>query len=314
MKNILKIILYNFLIFFSLIGLLFFIPPIIHTIYEHFIKKESYVHLYKSNLPNYQNTVWAKEHFKEYSSLNSKYFDYYGWRRADFAGETINIKDGLRQTVQSKEINNDFVLWFFGGSTMWGTGVNDENTLPSLMAKDTNYFSINFGESGYTSRQSLAYLNNLYILQKNHQSRKKVIFLDGVNDVIANCSKDIKNIESYYQRKIRKMFSEKLSSNSLSFKNTFEQWRVFIEKLWMYFNLNNKNNFEANYDCHINDTKAKNVANYLVDSWINAKALVESRGDQFFAVLQPNSFIGVSDLRHIKKKRSINCNTKNYTH
>ena len=77
------------------------------------------------------------------------------------------------------------------------------------------------------------------------------------------------------------MFSEKLSSNSLSFKNTFEQWRVFIEKLWMYFNLNNKNNFEANYDCHINDTKAKNVANYLVDSWINAKALVELEAINF---------------------------------
>ena len=84
----------------------------------------------------------VKKTFQEYNRLKSKYFDYYGWRRSDFNGETINIKDGLRRTTQSKNIKDEYILWFFGGSTMWGTGVNDENTLPSLVAKETDIFQL----------------------------------------------------------------------------------------------------------------------------------------------------------------------------
>lgn len=302
MKIFFRVIFLNIFIFFCFIGILFFIPPTVHKLYEIFIKKESYNHLYKSKLPNYQNISWAKQHFKEFSILDSEYYDYYVWRRANFTGETINIKDGLRKTVQPSKINNKVVLWFFGGSTMWGTGVDDQNTLPSLIAKDTNFQSINFGESGYTSTQQLAYLNNLYIVGKNHSSKKKIFFLDGVNDVIKNCKSDINNIETYYQKLIRKTFDNNLSANSLSYKSTFKQWIVFIEKIRLYFNLNPEIPIETAFDCHINDSKAKNVANFLIETWINAKAIIEARGDEFIPILQPNAFVGNSDLSHINLK------------
>lgn len=46
---------------------------------------------------------------------------------------------------------------------MFGAGSSDAKTLPSTIAKKTNRKGINFGESGYIARQSLAMLNNQYI-------------------------------------------------------------------------------------------------------------------------------------------------------
>ena len=256
-------------------------------------------------MPNYKNIKWSKKHFQEYNRLKSKYFDYYGWRRSDFNGETINIKDGLRRTTQSKNIKDEYILWFFGGSTMWGTGVNDENTLPSLVAKETGYFSINFGESGYTSRQSLAYLNNLYSLKKNQNQKKKIIFLDGVNDVINNCRKEIKNIETYYQKEIRNMFFDKLSTNSLSYIATFNQWNIFIEKIKLYFKLNPSLEIDDTFDCHMDEEKAKSVANSLIENWISAKAIVEARGDEFIPILQPNAYLGETQYKTYKFNKNL---------
>ena len=59
------------------------------------------------------------------------------------------------------------------------------NTLSIYIFLDQFVSSTNFGESGYVARQSLAYLQNLYVL--GFSDKKSIVFYDGVNDVQVRC-------------------------------------------------------------------------------------------------------------------------------
>ena len=103
----------------------------------------------------YSDIPWAEQHFVEFSKLSTTYYDFITWRRDDFTGDTINIKDGVRLTKGTRSQNwKDINYYFFGGSTTWGTGVDDANTYPSLFSKRTNSEVLN--------------LENQAILQDNH--------------------------------------------------------------------------------------------------------------------------------------------------
>lgn len=87
---------------------------------------------------------------------------------------TINANN-----VQSK-MNNS--IWLFGGSTMFGTAISSDETISAyLNKKDTTNSYINFGVIGYNQNNEI---NKLIILLKKGYRPKKVIFLDGLNDLI----------------------------------------------------------------------------------------------------------------------------------
>ena len=54
-------------------------------------------------------------------------------------------------------------------------GSNDQNTIPSLFSQLNNVNAINYGESGYTSIQSLNYLNTLLIKEDLNLKNKLVV-------------------------------------------------------------------------------------------------------------------------------------------
>ena len=89
-------------------------------------------------------------------------------------------------------------MWFFGGSTMWGTGASDSQTIPSHFNSLTNMSVYNFGQGGWNSRQSLNQLINA-IGDNNNPS--VVIFYDGVND-IQQCRSEIKILPAHVDNKI----------------------------------------------------------------------------------------------------------------
>ena len=295
-----KLVLLNIVFSFSLLGALFFLPPFVDLTYKIFFKDLN--HDRRANLPNYEGISWAHKHFEEFSELTSTYFDYVTWRRDDFSGETINIVGGLRKTIKTnKELNDSSeVFWFFGGSTTWGSGVDDANTYPSIFSSLTGLDSLNFGESGYVARQSLSFLQNEYI-SKNKISQKKriIVFYDGVNDVANNCLKDLIGLDTPKQIKIRKEL--KASKDGLSFYSTFKQ-------LILFFNLVSerlKGQTEEFYDCSSNEVKANFVADSLVNSWIQASKLAEANGDTFIAILQPVAFIGNPNISYLNLKDTI---------
>lgn len=89
----------------------------------------------KSDLPNYKNFPWARKNLEELVKIETDFKSFYGWRRKEFHGETIDIDSlGIRKTTNSSHKNLPKIV-FLGGSTIWGTGSNNEGTIPSLFSQ-----------------------------------------------------------------------------------------------------------------------------------------------------------------------------------
>jgi hypothetical protein len=136
----------------------------------------------------YENQPWAARYWREWKETinNLQYQSYVIWRRAPYAGETINVDaDGIRKTTYSSCDAGAYSIWIFGNSSLWGTGVPDWDTIPSLLAKkysDAGRKACvkNFGEKGWVSTQELIQL--MLSLKQDQQKPDLVIFYDGVTD------------------------------------------------------------------------------------------------------------------------------------
>jgi hypothetical protein len=236
-------------------------------------------------LPNYANAGWAKKHFEEYNEQKVTYESYYEWRRLPFKGETINIdENGFRKTHKTPEANPQKTAAFFGGSTMWGTGADDDSTIPSEFAKiNPDYAVINFGEQGYTAHQSL----NLF-LAKYYEGYKPdlVVFYDGVND-IGKCRRELHPYAHSREYRIKLVLDEASSENPESIFFAVLPIKNFISKVSRILTSRAAASF---YDCDRDETKADLVARNLVSDWRLVKILVEGYGGTFAAILQPNAY------------------------
>lgn len=293
-----KIISINVFILFALVGMLLLAPPFIYLGYK--IIKSGYkienVLDSRANLKLYSSYDWAESHFNEIGELSTNYYDYITWRRNDYTGKTINIKDGLRATSNINKIDRvNAKYWFFGGSTTWGTGVSDDFTYPSLFAKKTGYSVINFGEAGYLARQSLSYLNNYLIQNKKLDlSDNNIIFYDGVNEVLHKCRREVSSLGSSRESQIQNKMSE-TGAQKFGFDKTFEQLQEFLTNIFgklLPSKVQNTSVIDQSHSCALNEAKAIEVANTLVDTWEIASNIVNSRGGTFTAILQPVSFLG----------------------
>lgn len=134
---------------------------------------------------------WAEEYFREFhDSSELRWHPYLYWRRKRFAGRFINVdSDGKRSTWRvplAERRGRPVEIAIFGGSTMWGTGVRDENTIASQIARELWHVDgiharvTNHAETGYVSTQ------NVIALMREIQAAARpdlVVFVDGTNDV-----------------------------------------------------------------------------------------------------------------------------------
>jgi lysophospholipase L1-like esterase len=107
----------------------------------------------------YPAEPWVAELYDEHArSARMRWESYVYWRRLPFVGRYINVDEhGLRRTWQPTTVPPRR-LFFFGGSAAWGTGVRDDQTIASQLAR---YLAaagapvqvVNFGETGYVSTQ-----------------------------------------------------------------------------------------------------------------------------------------------------------------
>ena len=116
------------------------------------------------------------------------YQPYVVWSRALFTGELVNVDaNGERLTAHNSTREDALEVWVFGGSTAWGTGAPDDQTIPSHLAYIMNDRGVdtrvrNLGESAYVSTQEVVYL--LRELQAGRRPQV-VVFYDGVNDSVS---------------------------------------------------------------------------------------------------------------------------------
>lgn len=285
MYKYIKIFFINIFVIFALLFVCNLGSYAIIKTYRHFASKTTDDRV---NLSVYSDKEHAKQIFLEFNNLKTNYQPILGWSRSEFNGNSVTINsDGFRIKKNSNKTSNLPILAFFGGSTMWGTGVVDSDTIPAQVENKLNNKIIakNFAESGYNSRQSLDQLINQINKQENINS---AIFYDGVNDIISGCRIGA-NANTHEQEDFIRF---RVESDPGSFKALFSPTLHLLKKLV-------KHKYSYKYDCDINPVKAERVANILISNWKHARAISKANNINFTAFLQPVSFIGNHDTSEL---------------
>ncbi len=145
----------------------------------------------RADLPAYEDATYDVDLLmeEERSLRKSVYRPFVVWSRQTIDGQLINIDaEGHRANHFNSDREDALQLWMMGGSTMWGQGAPDTETIPSYAARilneqlglDVNVR--NLGEIGYVSTQEIVSLIRELQLGRRPDF---VIFFDGVNDAPA---------------------------------------------------------------------------------------------------------------------------------
>lgn len=289
-----RTLLVNILVLILLVTIIVLAPPLISDGYQLAGKAAGLRDDPRADLPNYEKVAWAPQHFREFGSLTSVYHDHIGWRRAPFAGSTINIDEqGYRRHADAppRELAD---VWVFGGSTIWGPGVNDAFTIPARIQAHSGKSVFNFGESAYTAHQSYNLLVMNYLLGGKP---RHVVFYDGANEVVIKCRRELSFYSTSYEATIR----ERMRSTYLSPQLLGPTQELLGRGLR---SLEAASRQDLGYDCLSNERKRKLIASALVMDWTLARDLVERHGGRFVAVLQPVAFTGTPKLDYLPGVRA----------
>ena len=227
--------------------------------------------------------------YREKKQLKTRYVPYTAWSRKPFSGETITInREGDRIHPLTTEHPIQHVR-FFGGSTMWGSGVDDHNTIPAnFNALHEDSRAYNHGEAGFVSRQGVARLVNLV---NQEAPMDVVIFYDGCNDCLSLCRVDVSINGHREEAKI----AQKLDHQWEIVNTLFGSAKLIIEKIV-------KNGQRPPSQCRDNPAYAKKVAATLVNNWKIAQSLAALSGAEFHAILQPVAPLGHPNIEYLKKR------------
>ena len=147
--------------------------------------------------PAYDNEKWGREFWTEQSTFWSKarsnYLPFTVWSVRKWHGKYINTDDvemgTWRRTVQAMsdacKKTTARKVWVFGGSTVYGIGTPDWETIPSYLAQELNadpsacWEVTNLGAEGYVTNQEA-----ILLMEQLKAGRRPdvAIFYDGVNE------------------------------------------------------------------------------------------------------------------------------------
>jgi hypothetical protein len=136
----------------------------------------------------YQGASWVPELYAEQASLAAEWQPYSGFRVQPVQGRFVHVDDTGRMTWRPKLLNERAPhILVLGGSAAWGLGARDHETIPSHLARSLVATPLrgrvaNAAQIGHVQSQEILVL--LERLQAGERPRF-VVFLDGVNDVLA---------------------------------------------------------------------------------------------------------------------------------
>lgn len=243
----------------------------------------------KSNPGAYQHSPYYSKDFLKESFLQPG-----GWQVPsgtkiiipnDFSGSYFHISEGMRRTA-GHPLSYLATIYVFGGSTIYGSEVPDEYTLPSYLQKYMNsyfpqtYRVLNLGTTSVTSTQELERLRKTDI-----QKGDVVIFYNGVNDVFQGVYNGIeRETISEFNNRIRKKYSfrdrimEMLRRSSLTAKLISE----FAHNREVPQHIQKR---------HVFRQKVRRTARQLRRNIREAHAFSQAKQARFFHFLQPSLFL-----------------------
>ncbi|MFM7735965.1 MAG: SGNH/GDSL hydrolase family protein [Alphaproteobacteria bacterium] len=141
-------------------------------------------------IPYYARQPWTARFVAdqdEIGSAKARYHPFIVWRRPPYASETVNVGPDGRRVVPGADCSSGTKkVWFFGGSTMWGTSSPDWGTIPAAFLAEMRKRTTmplcvrNFGESAWSSTQEVIAL--VQALQAG-EIPDLAVFYDGANDL-----------------------------------------------------------------------------------------------------------------------------------
>lgn len=234
----------------------------------------------------YDTLPWSTDYWKEQVGLKGGYRSFIGWRYEPYKSSTINVtSNGWRNVPNSTPATETNRITILGGSTVWGTGVADEYTLPNELARLCDTCAIyNLGQPGYTAFQSY-----LFLLLNDQAGLKQdlLITYDGVNNTCINRRPWTHRREG----QIRSEF-EGYDSRFTEYSGIFPNLR----KWW-----SRKSGLTSGHiqSPHFTAEQNEEMARELLDSWEMMREWCDMKGVQFICVLQPVAYVGSPDLSHI---------------
>lgn len=171
------------------------------------------------------------------------YEDTVGFKESPRKTRFVNVNEfGIRQN-SSNHIGMDDLndaIWFFGGSTTFGYGVTDKETIPAKLENILKTRVINFGRGYfYSTQENMLFKDYL----KAGYRPKMAIFLDGVNE---RCDIEV------YQDQMKSLF-EKASQYSWDLTDTVHPVTVISDKLIKRLGLINTHRKDGNTHIELHD-------------------------------------------------------------
>jgi len=259
----------------------------------------------RDQLPNYANDrEHARAIFRDYNSIQHEYYPFVGWKMLKFKGPTTTIdENGYRLHSSTSGGKSQRTVHFFGGSTMWGEGSDDQHTIPALYNESfPNDTVVNHGQLAYNTRQELDALISLYSKKVNPNL---VIFYDGVNDAAFLCPSEIKELPAH---RLVPMFRNKIYvSKTFMVKEALN--KAFLENILKLIQRYSDPTKKASpYDCISDPDKAQEIADMFMMNWEMAHEIVTARGGKFIAVLQPAAVVGNPRTDHLDIDQDFKAN------
>ena len=309
--SFIKVIIINILIFILFYT---FFCIIFINIDKGFSKKNSPLdtNTVRSTYPNYRDydKETALSIFEEYAAPTSSYHSFIAYRRDGFNGKVVNVdaETGFRFS-KNHSFNNS--VWFFGGSTMWGTGASDDKTIPSYFSDLSGEKVLNLGESGFVTFQESI---NLQIMLLNGYKPKMVIFYDGVNDSYTYSAKNELPLSHAYTSRYREMIRDysKYKGNAedtilahslwdilvFKFKKNENKTISFYRSPFDYYIFDKDKKIDTlSTDSKLSDLKVteqylqngENSANLTFSIWLQVYSILKEENIPVLFILQPNA-------------------------
>jgi len=243
--------------------------------------------------PVYATAGEAVQIYADLARVKSDYAPFTGWRTRPMETATINVvPDGRRQHRHATGRDPARpAVGFFGGSAMWGVGVDDNGTIPAqfeTMAEGA-YSAVNYATRGFTSRQSLAALINLI---NQGKMPDVVIFHDGFADIWTLCNRAVTTeLNGHIQER-------KIAAALLASTETSKFYSVFIAPLFnLALRIRGKPKWDKRLACTADPARGDAVVSAMLKNWEMAHRLVEAEGGRFFAFLQPTRYLSKAGRR-----------------
>ena len=257
--------------------------------------------------------------FREFHATERIVYEPYTiWDRRYYPGELVSIDHGgLRNTANNSEAEGALRVWVFGGSTVWGEGAPDDETIPSHLASLMNAWGVdttvrNMGERGYVSTQEVVFL---YRELQAERRPDVVVFYDGINDAAAasNWPEVPGSHVSLHRIRDRFQFGEVPSERRQEFVRSlgiYKASRIVLDRMEAQRKSARDRQDNADFDTtpRFLDANFRFLGGQGVDVWLANHALVTALADEFgfttLFALQPSLWTDGKPL-HVSEKRIL---------